>query len=429
MMTNKIKSVRYSLGLALMFIGMQFATAVRNINSSINLVDLMMVISFILLIDYQNLSKGKIDLKSFKNKILLMIIGLMLIFACGALISQNNTYLFYHLYVICICIAFMTHANIKNSFNYLPYIICILGGIISIVVFYQATLHFTNFSFGGYELTGKLYLEEGGDPITIPRSLVITGIAFLFLNFKSKTVFSKIISIVLRISFLLIIYLDLLAFANRSSLLFLTLIIFFYFISKGIKCKNKAKSLLISLLILVSLCILILNVPFIRDKIVYTFENTINALGTMFGKNGYDDSSGATRFSTINFAIETLNNSNIWNIFFGNGYMFEYIDVPALQIFVDLGFFIGLIYIFLTIILPLFIIFKSLSNKKNVIQCFIMLISIQYIFDQFYCGTPYNYFNFIYIISLVSFFPFTKYKTITRNKFSSNKLYAPGECL
>lgn len=417
-MSKKAASLRYSLGIALMLIGMQFATALRNIFPSISIVNFVMAISFILLIDYQNLIKGKIDFRSYKNQVLFSIIVLMILFIINALVCNNTTYLFYHLYVICMCIAFLSHKNIQQDIVYLPNFICFLGGIISIVVLEQATLHFTNFSFNGYELTGKLWLDEGGDPITIPRALLITGIGFLFLNLKNKNIFFRLFHLIIKILFLLIIYLDLLAFSNRSSLLFLTLLILIYFLYRGIKCKNKAKAFFIFCFILLISFIFIFCIPFFQEKIISTFENTINALGTMFGKTGYNDASGANRFLTINYAFETLNSDSFWELLFGNGYMFRYIDVPILQIFVDLGSLVGVIYLILTIILPIIIILKSLSYKKTTVQLLIIFISIQYIFDQFYCGTPYIYFNFIYIILLVSILPLyhKKYNNFALNK-------------
>lgn len=397
---NNFVQLKNAFGLVLALIGVQFGTALRNIFPSINLVNVFMVLSVFLIIDYNKLFFCKLDYKKMFFASPFVII--LLFFLIGSILSNDYEYIFYHFYLIALLFAVGTNSSLLENKYFIP-TFSIVGSIIILVVFYQATYGFTDFSIQkSYTGTGKLWLSEGGDPITIPRSIVYSSFAIMSFTPRKKTNKITVMPSICKLLFMILALFDLFAFSNRSSIVFFMLGIGYFLMTNYLRIKQKKKSLLCFFLLAI---VVLLSIFFINYKstINSLFSSVSSAIKSLIGFND-SDASGLTRYNIrSNILLYTNNNLTIINLLFGFGYCFEYLDFPALQIFIDCGIIIGSIYVYVLMVKPFSFSLKSLSNKTITSEVKIMsMIFITTLFDQFYCGEPYYVFLWTPAIILTS---------------------------
>lgn len=181
-----------SLGLVLVFIGMQFGTAVRNVFPTVECVNLIMIISVLLIVDF----RGVFHIRMSKALFALLCVQIFLL-SCAIFSSNSTSQLkFFHIYVIACIIALTSNRN-KIRFTYFGKLMFWISGFISVVILFQATQGLTRL-ITTYEGTSKLWLEQGGDPVTLSRALEISIVVCLF--YKKKTKLEKIAGILFIIS-------------------------------------------------------------------------------------------------------------------------------------------------------------------------------------------------------------------------------------
>lgn len=376
------REILRTIGLVLVFIGMQFGTAIRNVAPELESVNIIMAVSIVLLIDYRGLKELKINVKLFA--ILCFQIWLFIL----ALFSKNatNQLIVFHLYLIAFIIALNSNTR-YCKFESFGRVIFWISGFISLVIVYQATQGFKGLQLS-YEGTSKLWLSQGGDPITLARALGINIIACLFYKKKNR------IEIIVTGIFALADIIGLFSFRNRSVLL-CSFVIFVIWYFKYYTKSISANKILISAISVMVVVIALYKIPYFSIKIMSTVDAMLSGIGTLLNLNVNGvDSSAQTRVSILENLRSTFNHHFIRNLFFGLGYNFTYVDRPVIQMFYDNGIFAFIAYEYLNLWVPIKYIFKTVFYRVNYNDAWLIVvfISLQSLFDQFLTGLPYFYF-------------------------------------
>ena len=392
-----INSCFLSLGAVLALIGMQLNAALMNVGLGDNYVSLIMSISVLFLISFKNISYSL----SFPPKVLPLLF-LLVTFLVYFPFSDNLNQKFFNyiLYTIVICLVLNTHQRevllMEKSFFPLLFFISFF---ISIVCASQS-------SFGTYRMVesasddaDRLFLQEGGDPITMARALVINIISICFYHPKYR--FGKILKTISCIFSVV----GLLSFFTRSAVFYAILIpiLFLWNIgpdgsAKKINVRDKYKKYLKIFIVLVIFIICYIQIPFFAEKIDAIFDKMyrglLSFLGLNSGVNVDISAQGRTDIREVAYN-RVLLSLDIKTIFIGKGFNYIFLDCPALQIFFDCGLFIGLLYVYYTVWLPIKFNIKKTSDPM--LLCF-KLIAVIYCFDQLTCGWPYFYMHFLPIV-------------------------------
>ena len=385
-----------SLGLALAFVGVQFNTALKNIISVLDIPAIIMMISCVLIFDFNNIKNTRIK----KSGFIILLFELFLLGACLFSETKTSTLLSYQLFVLLFTVALFTNKN-KDVFLYMPEYLYWISGFISVVVSFQATNGFTRL-ISSFEGTYKLWLNNGGDPVTTSRALVFNVILCLFLDRKQKIY--KITSVV----FLASDIIGVLAFANRSSLIVVFIFIVIWGVHYFKSHNNKLSKKLVIFPIVCFVVIYFFNSDFFSQKFFALINSGVLGVKTLFGYVS-EDSSALTRVRILN-DVKTVFWNEKWLLHccFGLGYNFTYVDRPLLQMFYDFGIVGFLAYLFLLIIKPIGIILYYLKREKPKYIEITMMILFQVILDQFVTGLPYYHWLWISPIVLLYYYSYEK---------------------
>lgn len=370
-----------SFGLVLLFVGMQLNTALKNVVPGFDIVAIIMFASFACLLDVGGLKKIKVNTQILGLtcfQIMLLIMALLSGQKTGQLIS-------YHLFLIAAILALVSnnrYIEYKNFGRYMFYV----SGFISLVVLYQATSGFSELQLS-FEGTGKLWLSEGGDPITLPRAIQMNVIACLFYRKKNK------IEKILTPCFILSDVIGLFSFSNRSTIM-ICAILFGIWIAKNFKTINASK-LLLGMAVGVIVIVLLIRNPYFSDKFSLIYDSGRRGIRTLLGLGGKIDSSALSRIDALNRVKAEINQVGfIKSFLFGLGYNHAYLDRPIIQGFVDLGILGGLLYAYYGFLIPLkkIITFRKREQVPNKAWLFVVLMAIQTLMDQLITGIPYYFF-------------------------------------
>lgn len=371
-----------SLGLVLVFVGMQFGTAVRNVFPTVECVNLIMIISVLLIVDF----RGLFHIRMSKALFALLCVQLFLL-TCAIFSSNSTSQLkFFHIYVIVFIIAMTSNRN-KIRFTYFGKLMFWISGFISVIILFQATRGLTGL-ITTYEGTAKLWLEHGGDPITLSRALGINIVVCLF--YKEKTMLEKTTGVVFVVSDII----GLLSFGNRSVITCSVLICLIWYF-KYYLTNLQARKIFISMAAFLILGLVVYKIPYFQKKIVEVINSAVRGIQTLLNINvQVVDESASTRVQILNELKKEFDQHIARNIVFGMGYNHRYVDRPLIQAFFDFGFLGFCVYFALIIWIPLREIYKTI--KTNIVYndawIYIVLISIQSLFDQMLTGLPYFYF-------------------------------------
>lgn len=160
--------------------------------------------------------------------------------------------------------------------------------------------------------------------------------------------------------------------------------------------RRQAKSLnlsnFISLVLLVLLIAGVVASGFMSERVGSLSESLGRALQTFFGGGAYiEDASAAGRVYQRSQAIDLF----IANPLLGAGFKAFWVDFPLLQAFSDLGIIIGLIYLILFLVIPVYLCLKSMRSGNNVITM-LNIIYIVCVPRLFLHGQPFDWVVFTY---------------------------------
>lgn len=130
----------------------------------------------------------------------------------------------------------------------------------------------------------------------------------------------------------------------------------------------------------------------IRIQIDRVVELLFSGFQTYMGVENSDLSASYRRAHIVTKPMEFLN-ANAKDFFFGKGYLYEWLDIPFLEAFIDLGFFGGIYYVILMGVLVIKnILFRTNSRALTLARLMLILSFIQ----GFVSGAPYG--NFLPLV-------------------------------
>lgn len=403
---------------ALMLIGVQFGTAIRNVFPTIEIVNFLMAMSFILSVDYKSVKRLRLPSwnKSFALFSFFFLITLLYLLVIPSPSSKlNNQILPMQLYLLTVIFSLSTHEKNKTLSNLDRYLFYI-AAFVNFVVLYQVTKGFT-----GIYLENVFYnalddannMAEGGDKITIGRALFLSFITTLV--YRSKNKLERLIKPLLIVGS----FLGLFMFNTRSSIAICVLSIGLYY---WYHYTTKGKSNFLNIpryIYTITIFILIGGlIYFYFSNEVFKFmidkvsTNIWNGISSYFGSSSIDPSASNRRLS-IEYFIDHESNATLFQLFFGHGFIPFFLDIPILQAIYDLGIFIFFLYLIILIYYPIKFIFIKKSEISHII--ILQLFAFHYLLDQLYAGAPYWSFQFMPIILLCFIDKNNSQLFITRN--------------
>ena len=262
------------------------------------------------------------------------------------------------------------------------------------------TKGFTDFSFRLVTIT------QEGVGIIVDRLTIINGTFYFLLaalayetNKKHEELF-KIIACVC--SFLCIVITN-----RRGKIVELFVCVLFLciqFLLYGHKRPSVRKMMKIVAGILalgMVLCFVLQN-EWMRYQIGRVFGSIRRAIFTLLGSESVQvDASAISRVQVRKGIIGEYDQYSIFQILFGRGYMYKYLDFPILQAFIDLGLVGGCVYAFVQILLPLRYLFRK---PRNSTEKFFQMCLIFGLIDLFFNGIPYGWDKFLVLILAIQLF-------------------------
>ena len=298
---------------------------------------------------------------------------------------------------------------------YLPIIILIVTLINNIALIYSISTN-PNYVLGARATvqynkgTGE---DFSGNPIVFGRNAV-AGLLISFLIIQKKAQYfignkSVLVNLIAHIN-LLVSFIVLILTQTRGNFISVGLCIVFYLVFGNYNFIKGFKSQKITVIYyLIVLCILqYFNKAY---KILETFnrysdqayEFLLRALNTGLGINNAgttQDASALNRVQNINF-IKKIIARDWFDFVFGKGYKFWYVDIPALEAFVNFG----ILGVVLFCVFNLFILYYIILGikTKNLFQNFISLFYINLFVAVFTGGRPLDFSYWVFYIILIRF--------------------------
>ena len=255
--------------------------------------------------------------------------------------------------------------------------------------------------------------DFSGNPIVFGRNAV-AGLIMSFLVIQrsnydflgNRSVLLKMIAHVnLLISFIVLILTQ-----TRGNFISLGLSIVFYLVFANYNFKNAFKSnrYVLAYYFILFLVLQYLNKAF---RIVETFsrysdqayEFLLRAINTGLGINNSStpqDASALNRVQNIAF-IKRIIARDWFDFIFGKGYKFWYVDIPALEAFVNFGILGCLLFCVFNLLIIYYIILGI--KTKNIFQNFISLFYINLFVSVFTGGRPLDFSYWVFYIILIRF--------------------------
>lgn len=395
---NNLAEFRKSLGLVLVFVGMQFNTAIKNVTLGMDISIVVMLLSALLLVDVKGISKIRMSNKT----IVLFILQIFLLLV--SIVSNRSTpqLITFHLYLLAIIFALSTNKE-YIYFSYFCKILFWISGFIAILVLFQATNGFTGLTIS-FESTGKLWLRQGGDPITMSRALEFNFITCLF--YKKKNKIEKIFTWIFVASDIIGVF----SFGNRSVIV-CSVVVFLIWYIRYFNREIDVKKMLISFMVIITIVYLGNSVTYFLEKINAIYSSMKKGLGTLFNFGTVSlDPSAQTRVTILSDMKNKFDADFIKNFLMGMGYNYTYVDRPIYQIYFDFGFVGFIFYAYFLLFIPIKTIIGQLKNDKEYNEAWILVVysMVQTLGDQFLTGLPYYY--YLWTPTIFVLFSLTNYK-------------------
>ena len=386
-------SLRQEIGLVLSIVGMQFATILRNV-VKIECTQLVMLLSVLLIINYKNAFNIRFN-KGLTLLFIYQIYCFVWFFNHDYYNSIDHTYdeasvskmIFYHLYLIMLMYSLCT-IRIRKEFRYFLRISFYVGLFIMIEVLDQVTLHFTTLTNMNLLAENYNQLAEGGDKSTLGRALLF--LLFVCVVYKGSNKLERY----LRFGAIAGSWICLFMFNTRAAMAVFFLGFIYYLWQKRYFSQKRIRTLIAYAVIAVGvLMVFYTSVEYFRNAVDHFIESFLSGIGTYLGfSNVIQDTSANMRLEHFPVLIDAMYNSSLIQLFFGHGYYSTFADMPIFQALLDSGIFIAIFYFYLMVIKPS----KYLLSFKTKLPELLLLIMvmIQYLFDQFYGGSCYTFFMY-----------------------------------
>lgn len=205
---------------------------------------------------------------------------------------------------------------------------------------------------------------------------IVTSLILLFMSSRRSTLIAVVVVVLLRLR-------------NISML-------------ERINSKRLLRGLAITAMIIAIGVIVIKTNATISDAIVHAWRSLANGFRTYLGIENADRSVAYRWASIESIPYEYFNNSTFIQFVFGRGYNTDWLDIPYLQAFWDLGLVGGIWYFYLQAFTPIKMIMHKPANAGiEFAQYYVVLRIIQ----NFSNGTPYGTFFpivLLYVFEMLS---------------------------
>jgi len=318
---------------------------------------------------------------------------------------------------------FLLILRISNKVQkFIPFWLIVITLVINIALLFSVITN-PNYVIG---LRATVQLSKGefsGNPGIYARNgLIGVVISTLFLYKNEIGVFKqnkKAAHYLAAINFLLSIVVILVTQTRMIllSLILITICFIFFIKRNSIKSemiKLNKKFVLFSTIILATILEVKFNALTLFKTYIDIYWYMFNrALTTAFtfgeNKNTEADASAMGRVDNINLFFKLVEEEK-YNLIFGKGFNYRYMDIPILEVFVNLGIIIFFIYVAFIIL----IIINSLKALKStsIFQNFLALINIQLLLSMISSGRPMDLFYCIIYAVLIRFLNVENNKTL-----------------
>ena len=386
------KKAVFEVGIYFMLFVTQIAcmiTEIFKLNKSLTTV--VYTIGLLCLLSTKSIRRGKV--RSNKQLLLILVYNIYVLFygiLTGSSLMEGYFPLIYT--VFCLALIMLLVLRSASEVNNDRFIRngWLASGILSVILLWLITDGFKQFS-------SIAQLTMGTDRLTL--SVVGSYYMMFFLVYSATNKRELIIKIVFFVAAVLDVFL-----CSRKGFFIVYAIILIVWLKQYMKIVFPKKYIIkiitgIGFALVVG--IIMINTPFIKtlfDQYMFSFTHAL--LGYV-GKASGIYNTGAIRNNTIsNMLSEYKWKYSITDYIFGKGYMYASLDFAYLQVFMDLGVFAGLYYLYIQMILPIKMILKR--PKDNMIF-FLQMCVIFTTLENIFSGTPYGHTRFVPLILLLFF--------------------------
>jgi hypothetical protein len=395
-----------SLGITLILVGSPIIYFIRDglrvSSGNFFFTGFFLVLFLLLLINYKRFFSFKFikpNLTLFLPTLVFFIISFVYFLYSNYDNKFKDLFYFTYLFLYFLLLLNIDEYYIKNihiDFLFITLIVNIL-----FIIYYL--FFFTNYR----EIGERAYIGgEEGNP-NLYAFIAYLGIisSYLIYKYRSNYIFKVFSMINLILSAIVIIFAQ-----NRAVLLTLFLILILVLVIKFIKLIRTFKfkkirisffELLSSFFILTFLYFLITNLLPVNIYLENYRNYILGGINNIMG--GVEEASSQGRIDSFNLILSEINN-HPEDYIIGKGYKEQWLDIPILQAFRDLGIIGGmsLLLFHVTMIYLLLKYFKT-KNKKPYYDLFVGYYILLFI-NSFFHGQPYDYSFWLPFLTIIRFF-------------------------
>lgn len=390
-----VKNQRQSLGIVLCICGISIGGLIKlamGVNYSwLSL--FIILLSLILLIDFGHIASLRYLPRSIISIFLYSIYTITLAIWGGAPFSGNTVSIVYQIvYFIQIVLIFGLSEELDSE-SFLQMAFWVIG--VSAV----ATIILINIK--GFGVGYGILLSKTDDTSAVSRAT--TGFIAYYglcaaMTYKPRNRVEQIAKILFFFVSLVVLIMS----SRRSTILAFIIIVVLYYRNHGKEnAVDRRKVIKTALFVVLAIGIMLIALrtnSTLQSAFDRAWNSLINGFQTYLGNESTDMSAGYRRVRIESIPDEYLNHSTVLQFVFGRGYNTDWLDIPFLQAFWDLGLIGGIWFLFIQGFLPLRHVVKKPENSAiEFAQYFVVLRLVQ----NFANGTPYG--NFLPIILLYTF--------------------------
>lgn len=400
----KLEQIIKSTGVSLSLVGVPIGMYFNQLYPTYKWSPIFMVLSILLLTNWRNLLRlrGKGDKWT-------IVIGFQIIMIAYGLLSPTDNMttqlLSFHLYIIALCYAYIS--NKDDSFiDYIPKVVFYTSSIATILGVYFSAIGFVSGE------TAYIMRNEYED-FYIEAFTVSTGALINLFSAICMEKRNKIENIIVLIAIILDVYI--LFNSTKRTPIFIAIagILVFWYKQGGIGIKGIKIIILKFIPLLILFLIAYKYLPAFHNMVDDIFTRLYTGIRILLGAEGSEfiEDSAQVRVDLKKIAYTYINNHFTFiNYIFGAGYLLEWLDIPILESFVDMGI-IGLFfYSYIVIFIP----FRCYLKKHlSSVAIFSILVSLYPIFSAFNSGHPYMYQKYTGVCFVIFIFYQMRHKSIT----------------
>lgn len=381
-------STFFSLGIVLSILGIPAMALLKiSLNQDLSAFSIIIqIVSCLLLFNYHKIfSYPKLSLGFFS--ILLYTIYILILAAISDIPFMTSPYGFIYQLFYAIQLLFLWNNIDRIDFKQILNMLLWVSGLLTIISLFFIVENFRNTGVFFFQGLGRDELNNFVVARDTTATLSFITLILILVNNKWQSSRFWIYLFFMASVFVMLC-------SNRRSITGTTIIILIYHFFSLQKLKIKRKKFVLILLHSISLIIVFLMmyffIPSFQNLIQDSFNSLANAIGTYFGNDKSFDLAANYRREKLETIPELyFFNSSLKEFVFGRGYMTEWLDIPFLQVFYDLGIVVGIYFLIIQLFLPLFYFFKK--TNEPIIK-FVQYYVLLRVLLHFCSGLPYGCF-------------------------------------